>query len=548
MLKPASSKTALSFSIFFILCFNSLLQAQPYQVDVKDQPTYFAYAEATRIDGKLKVLFISSHIIRMKNSKMPSIDIDLELDFDERVAHIPYDEKFYNNDVKDIAIRKVGHEDIYGNYGVWNLTWKHYGAITHQDNTLSALEKIRESVIKDYQSKGYRVYQLDFSPNLRGGLAYNYNHVKLGKYVNWEMERVSPLSPLWIPFYKKGEIRQLLAGLSDSGSGGGSSGGITIENKEKDKSNNNNNGGSTPKKVDNTDWAAVVAVKRMEAEAYEAEGDRLNKLGTMFMMQALQNYRRAQATLPSPRVEQKIKNIESQLILAQAMVKGLDNMEKGAENIRHTLDQGGIPRFRAGQFSYSGFSTKGNGKTEDASPWLASFTYGFYRIFAMEAGMYYAQSPVYQLYLENSNDDKVGQTIHAYQKIGGFNLSGGLALPIKSNVIYALYGWNIPFAKFGATLLTPGYEYPDIKDHLNVFKFQGYVKLGIHLRIPKTNIGMGIHYTLNTIKGSTIVDEDSPWSEIKQGSATYYVGGSEIDKYQFNQLGVSFLILQKQKK
>ena len=66
------------------------------------------------------------------------------------------------------------------------------------------LEKIRESVIKDYQSKGYRVYQLDFSPNLRGGLAYNYNHVKLGKYVNWEMERVSPLSPLWIPFYKKG--------------------------------------------------------------------------------------------------------------------------------------------------------------------------------------------------------------------------------------------------------------------------------------------------------------------------------------------------------
>ena len=548
MPKTALPRTAIVVLIFIVLCFNFPLRAQPYQVAVKDQPAYFAYAEATRIDGRLKVLFISSHIIRMKNSTMPSIDVDLDLDFDERVRNIPYDEKYFNNDVKDIAIRKVGHENIYGNALQWNLTWKHYGSVTHQDNTLSAMEKIRESVIKDYQSKGYRIYQLDFSPNLRGGLAYNYNNVKLGKYVNWEMERVSPLSPLWIPFYRKGEIRQLLAGLSDSGSGGGSSGGITIENKEKDKSNNNNNyGGSTPKKVDNTDWAAVAAVKRMEAEAYEAEGDRLNKLGTMFMMQALQKYRQAQYSSPSPRVEQKIKNIESQLFLAQAMAKGLDGMEKGAENIRQTLDQGGIPRFRAGQFSYSGFSM-GSGKTDGASPWLASVSYGFYRIFAMDVGVYYAQSPVYTLYLENSNDDKVGQTVNAYQRYAGITMSGGLALPIKSNVIYAMYGWNLPYANLDAKLLTPGYDYPDVKDDLNVFKFQGFAKLGVHMRIPGTRIGMGVHYTLNTIKGSTLIDEDSPYSEIKQGTTKYFVGGSEIEKYKFNQVGASFLILQKKKK
>ena len=533
-----------------LLFFHSLLQAQPYTVAVSEQPAYFVYAEASRTDGRLKVLFISSHIIRMKNSQLPGIDVDLYLDFDERVRDIPHDEMYYNNELKDIAIRKVNHQEIYGSSQKWNLNWNYYDRVNTGDNTLSALEKIRENLIREYQSNGYLVYQLDFSPKLNNGLSYNYYNKNLGKYVNWEMERVSPLSPLWIPFYKKGEIKQLLAGLSDAVPE--SKGYITIESKDKKEDNNtnksNNHSGTTPKKEDHTDWAAVAAVKQMEADGYEAEGDRLSKMGTLFMMQALEKYRQAQVTSPSPRVQQKINGIESQLALAQAINKGLENMENGAENVRQTLDQSGIPRFRAGQFAYSGFATGGGKTGAGLSPWSASASYGFYRIFAMEAGLFYAQSPVYSLYLVNSNGDKVGKTINAYQRYAGISISGGLALPIKSNVLYALYGWNIPYGNLDAKGLNPEYEYPDAKKNLNVFKFQGFAKLGFHMRIPNTRIGLGVHYTLNTIKGDKIVDEDSPYSEVREGTEKYFVGGSELAKYTFNQFGVSFLVLQKKKR
>jgi len=485
----------------------------------------------------------------MKDSQLPNIETDLHLDFEKQIHDIPSREKYYNNDLKDIAIRKVDHQEIYGDSRKWTLTHPHYQKVTTSDNTLSAMEKIRESVIREYQAKGYKIYQLDFNPDLKGGLNYNYYNKTLAKYVNWTLERNAPLSPLWIPYYKQGEIRQLLAALNDNAvvQQGGY---LTIESTDKKSDAQTNRGssgggGTIQKKEDNTDWAAYAAVKQMEADALEAEGDKLQQLGTLYIMQALEKYKLAMRASPSARVQQKIDGIESQLALGKAMADGIEGLERGSEKVRQSLDGAGLPRFRAGQFGYTGFEP--GTKSTDPAPWAIHATYGFYRIFAMEAGLFYGQSPAYDLYLVNKNGDKTGQVIQAYQQYAGIQLLGGLAIPGRNVVVYAMYGGNLPFDNTAAKLITPGYTYEEAIDNLNTLKFQGMAKLGVHLRIPKTRIGFSIFYSMNTVKGDNVIDEDSPYGEVKQGTNSYQVGGTVKDKYTYNQVGLSFLLIQKKK-
>lgn len=223
-------------------------QGQPYQVPSGEYPAYFVYAEGGRADQKLKVLFISKHIIRLKNSIMPSVDVDMVLDFSRIVDKIPGDEVYFNNEPKDLSIWKVDQSNIHGNSSKWTLTWSHFEKVTSNDNSTSAMEKIRESFIHSYLAKGYKVYQIDFNPSLDEGSDYRYLNAKLGKYVHWEMDRVLPLSPLWIPPYKKGDIRELLSQLSKTDASPGS-GSITVESKSKDESSSgNNSSGNTPQK------------------------------------------------------------------------------------------------------------------------------------------------------------------------------------------------------------------------------------------------------------------------------------------------------------
>ena len=501
-------------------------------------PVYFVYTLAGSGDQGVKVLLISSHLIRMSDSKLPSIDVDLDLDFGKRADAIAREESNAASGAGKLSVWTTGHQSIYGNAAGWNLNHEYHEQVSVNDNTVQALEKIRENLIRDYQSKGYAVYQVDFAPDLSLPANYSYYNTGGTQYAHWKLERLSPLSPLWIPYYKKGEIRSKLAG---AGSRGGSGGSLTI--RSNDKGANNNVKNQPRQKEDNTDWAAVVAMKQAEANAYEAEGDRLSALGALYVMQALEQYKLAQQASPSARVQQKIDGINAQLSLAKSLKSGLDAADNAAGKIRESIDGLGLRRFRALQLSYSGLMVKK--PYGDPTPWSTSLTYGFYRILALEAGVYYAQSPVYSLYLTDNNGNQTGQTIAAYQNQGGFTISGGLAMPVKFLVVYAMYGGNLPLDNLSATLVTPGYEYEDVKDDLQSLKWRGMAKLGVHVRVPRSRVAVGLHYALHTIKGDQLIEKDSPYSTVKQGSASYKVGGSAIDKYKFGQFGLSVMIVSK---
>lgn len=179
--------------------------AQPSKVSRAQRPAYFVYAEAAGADQDAKVLFVSRHIICMNNSSLPYIERDLHLDFGKRVDRIQHESQ-NAGDSKNITIRTVGLQEIYGPASAWARTGKYDSSVTTAANTVKAMEKIRENFIRDYQSRGYTVYQIDFTPNLAGGSNYSYLHPDKGYYVNWKLERVSPLTTQWIPYYPAGDV------------------------------------------------------------------------------------------------------------------------------------------------------------------------------------------------------------------------------------------------------------------------------------------------------------------------------------------------------
>lgn len=411
-------------------------------------------------------------------------------------------------------------------------------------SSTALLEKVREKVIQQYRDRGYQVYQVAFDEHYDESVQV------------MRLEHISKLSPLYVGPYNSGAIKSLARPYQEESSSASKvSGGIVIEESGTKSSNTKSTSNySQTKARDDSYWKAQVEMNRLNAESLEIEGERLYKLGTMFYMQALKNYEAAYQLYPTTRVKARIDEINSYVALGKAVNEGLDNLENKSEELRQTLDASGIPRFRAIQFSYSG-DFKNFGDESAITPLSASLTYGFYRLLAVEAGLLYAQSPLYNLYLTDKNGNKIYdydadgeknyKTIQAYQTSAGITLSIGFAIPAKSFLFYGLYGGYLPYVNISAESITPGYDYPEVKDDLQTLYWQGKARFGVNFKIPNSRIALGAHYNMNWINGDKIQDEDRPYNDVSNGYQKYEVGGSAEDSYKFNQFGVSLFILSK---
>src|SRR5690606_16010597 len=131
-----------------------------------EQPVYFVYATGQRTDQRLKILIISTHILRGRNFAFPyqPTEVSMSLDFNEIITRIENNERYFTTDYDNIHFNPVQVEDLHGDYLKWNIQRQYHEDITSSDNTLTALEKVRASLIEDHIRKGYRVYQVRFTP------------------------------------------------------------------------------------------------------------------------------------------------------------------------------------------------------------------------------------------------------------------------------------------------------------------------------------------------------------------------------------------------
>ncbi|GAA0563129.1 hypothetical protein [Chitinophaga japonensis] len=532
-------KKILSLAAVLLLCSSRSWAQEP--APAGEQPVYFVYATGQRTDQKLKVLIISTHILRGRNFAFPyqPTTVSMSLDFNEIITRIGQNERHFSTEYDNIHFNPVQVEELYGGYLRWNIQLQYHGDLTSSDNSLSAIEKVRAALIEDHIRKGYRVYQVRFTPLVDGENLSGYRYYDAGtsSYKNLVLDKVSPLSPLWITPYMKGDIKGILAGIGSSLDHRSSGGGIVIEDAGSSRKSSSYSSNSSSKKTseDPDKWKRQAELNMWQAGNLEAEGDALYQRGTIFYPQALEKYRQAQQLYATSRVQSKINNINGLVGGVKLILDAGESVEKAIE----TADPQKKTRFVQGFVNYTGLlGSYGNITNPHAqNPMGAFFGFNGHRMFlSFETRIGYIVSPVYEYTVGGLNNTTTSDRVGVQQSSLGLGLSGGLNIPLRDLVIYGMYGFDLMVIPLSNEVLTPGFS---LEDDPTFPSFITKWTFGAVYRFPRTRIGLGIQYNLNTIKGEE--DRSEPVINNKYPDEHYYLRTTTDEQYKFNNAGVSFI-------
>jgi hypothetical protein len=520
--------------LLFSLMFHNFTLAQK-ATPVNEQWVFFPYATGERTDKKLKVMIIGTHLIRHKDlaAGQPIVgDVAMSLDFREILGKMESDELAFAADYDNIKYDKIELEQLEGYYQKWNATTNRENDLVPSDNTLSAMEKIRNKLIDTYKKNGYKVYQFNFSPG-----SHQYKDMSSSTFKTYQFEKLAPLSPLYVKVYEKGEIKNLLSVFSTVSKS--SPGYLTITPKEdsKEKKTNNNVGSGTIHKMTDEEIRIDISYRKTIAESYTVEGDRLYAMGSGFYSAALEKYRLAQASYYSSDVQRRIDEINSWSVLGKSLAAGIE----GFNNLAGKIDPKGKTRKFYWLLTYTGLGGKYDKITNKAiqNPYDMTLAWSTHLLLiSVEGRIGYYQSPIYEYDVEGPGNGQFLNKVQVQNATLGAGISGGLNIPLKFLVLYAMYGVDARAVTTERKMLTDRFSFDDVngKDGLPVFGTR--TTLGLILKIPKTKIGIGVQYNMHSIKGET---DQSKLIRYSGSSGVYYMRRTTDDRYQFQNWGVSLV-------
>ncbi|MHA6697257.1 hypothetical protein [Chryseobacterium sp. A321] len=497
-----------SLFAFLLLCSASGLRAQISSGD----PVSFVYQTGyvTSMES-FKVLLISSHLIDFKEDQLGSTTVETQhfLNFGKLLERIEFDEAVPGwNDYDNLAfnsptvevITTALHPEISRRYSILSSDTKREAAL-----------KIRTGIIEEHLARGYKVYQIDFDP----ARLSDYKYLATGS--GWQdatLRRHDALSPLYVPRYRKGEIRSMVEDLGERLSV--VSTGLTVESK-------------TSSEAEKSEINYVLI-----AQGLELEGDAFVRSEGPFSENALLKYQEAYSYAPTEELRQKIAQVSSLAVASEGIAHGVVGIE-------NALDKWDVPTFFGWQLTYAG------GMKVEASPGVKSEPFhvdlqlASYRLIAYNFGFSYSSSPSFQYSLMNQNSQPVSAAPAEFtQQNVNLSFALGVGIPIKSLVLYGLYGAEFPIFQ-NYTLLST--QYSEASDFADSFKHQlrPYGKFGIHFSIPKTALALGVQYSIRSFKSEKILELGSVNTEMRAGSSTYYLHKPLSDSYRYNLFGVSLI-------
>lgn len=205
MTKYLKFRTVLTFLLFI----SGLCAVRAQVVPQKERDAYFFYQEFTYVNEYTdtpKAVIFSSYIYRFNpqedKDKYEEGHMQTLLQLSANAVHdqIKYDES-----------RKLDEDYYHDLYpvGLPDPIIAHYDGFTSQatgpelyrtfESTTVNLVAVREEMIRDYQDRGYQVYQIDFSTEFEATTILNED----------DFEKVEKLDPLWIGHYRKGCLKRM---------------------------------------------------------------------------------------------------------------------------------------------------------------------------------------------------------------------------------------------------------------------------------------------------------------------------------------------------
>ncbi len=292
-----------------------------------------------------------------------------------------------------------------------------------------------------------------------------------------------------------------------------------------------------------------LALQRMRAsaQALEAEGDRLNAMGSAFAMQALQKYQEAQSVFYTDRVQAKINRINGEIQLAQGLIELGGAVTRELDEITDLLDPQGKTSWSGLSFVYVGeLGSFGDADAIMPNATFISMGMNFLAIsFDARVGYYTLPVREYSIYRQGWNRT-IPQTAELSVNAWGPGFSAGFNLPAKHFMIYGLYGVDFLFeTKYRVRANDFVYDndlYPGpSSERLN------RLSTGVNFQIPGIKMVMGVSYNIYTLPGKDpshlgrleYVGNDSSYRISSQNRFNnYYRLHKDLsDKYQFRNFG-----------
>lgn len=190
-----------SFFLLLVICL-SFHRGAGQVLPEGQRPVHFYYQEIGLVGkSEPRILLISSHIYRVRQQTDVNLETILESTFSvgfyDLLDMIKYNERL------TIPVEKLGfkgeiHAHEWADYDGFESMATGPDLYRHYDHTTRHLHDVREKILADYRSKGYRIFQIDTRPYLDLGA-----HESL-------VEFVEKLSPLEVEVYRPGVIRSIL--------------------------------------------------------------------------------------------------------------------------------------------------------------------------------------------------------------------------------------------------------------------------------------------------------------------------------------------------
>jgi hypothetical protein len=522
--------------VLFSIVFHNCINAQNV-VPINKQWIFFPYATGERTDKKLKVMIIGTHLIRHKDlaAGQPIVgEVAMSLDFREVLSKIESDELVYAAAYDNIKYDKIELQELQGEYLNWHATDIRENDLVPSDNTLSAMEKIRTMLIDTYRKNGYKIYQFNFSPG-----SHQYKDMGSSTFKTYQFEKLSPLSPLYVKVYEKGEIKNLLSQFNSTSKS--SPGYLTITSKDdnnKDKKTNSGVVSGGTHKMTDEEIRIDISYRKTIAESYTIDGDRLYAMGSGFYPAALEKYKLAQASYYSATVQRRIDEINSWSVLGQSLAAGVI----GFNNLAEKIDPKGKTRKFYWLLTYTGLGGKYDKITNKAvqQPYDMTLAWSTHLLLiSVEGRIGYYQSPVYEYDVEGPGNGQFLNKVQVQNSSLGVGISGGLNIPLNPFVFYAIYGLDARAVTTERKMLTDRFSFDDVNGKESLPVFGTRTTLGLIFKIPKTKIGIGAQYNLHSINGETGQSKLVRYSGNSTG--VYYMRRTTDDRYQFQNWGVSLV-------
>jgi hypothetical protein len=506
--------------IILVLLLRILPGTAQQQISQNEQPVFFPYVLGERADKKLKIMIIGSHLLRFANVNvggMSQVETSITLDFYDINDPMKSALRVYPGDYDNIGFKKIEVESLHGTFSNWNSSTVSVNKLTQYDNTLSAMEKIRTKMIEQYRSNGYEIYQYDFTPQTDGrhSSGYKYLDTRTQVYVPYYFERLRGLSPLFVPYYNAEDIKSSLHALATQS--------VSSEHYQI----------PVPPKTDKEKIAEMTR-KENAAKVLEAEGDKLFQSGTYFYLEALKKYQAAQNMYYTLQVKKKIDEINAWVTVGQGLVDAGQAVADGIEKV----DPNKKTRITYGFLSYTGIA--GNfSKIKNPvghQPMEASFGFIGHRVLiSMEARVGYYKSPQFDYDIHTvdfTGSTPTGQSVRRVEEGASVGLSGGINIPFKPIVFYALYGFDARF------ILSDKFSNPDYAlEDKNTAGLANRISFGTTLRIPGSTLAIGAQYVMQTIK----LDENGgKVTNSRDRNKSYFLRNTANEKYQYSSFNISF--------